>query len=98
MASPSGTDPRTALLARRVWLPRWLYEALPLLYLALGGAALAAAVIVEDPAWVVPLALVLAVGTTHLGLWIATLRYRRRRRAADATRSATGLMSSWPAP
>lgn len=70
-----------ALLTRRVWLPRWLYELLPVLYLLLGAAALAAGLLVPGPAWIVPLAAVVALGLTHLGLWVATLRFRHRHRS-----------------
>lgn len=76
-----GQPRRQPLLSRRVWLPRWLYEVLPVLYLLLGAAALAAALLVAGPAWIVPLAAVAALGLTHLGLWVATLRFRHRRRA-----------------
>lgn len=75
-----GAGCRRPLLTRRVWLPRWLYELLPVLYLLLGAAALAAALLVPGPAWIVPLAGVTAVGLAHLGLWVATLRFRHRRR------------------
>lgn len=76
-----GADRLRRLLTRRVWLPRGLYEFLPALYLLLGAAALAASLLVTGPAWIVPLACVAAVGLTHVGLWIATLRFRYRRRA-----------------
>lgn len=74
-----GTTRRLPRLTRRVWLPRWLYELLPVIYLLLGSAALAAGLLVAGPAWIVPLAAVVAVGLGHLGLWVATLRYRHRR-------------------
>jgi hypothetical protein len=66
------------VLTRRVWLPRWLYAALPWIYLLLGAGSLASAVVVPDPGWALPLALLTGVALLHLGLWVATLRYRRR--------------------
>jgi hypothetical protein len=77
-----GAARRRPLLTRRVWLPRWLYEALPALYLLLGAAALAAGILVEGPAWILPLAAVGAIGLVHLGLWVATLRFRHRHRTS----------------
>ena len=66
-------------LTRRVWLPRWLYALLPSIYLLLGAGALGAATLATGPDWIVPLALLGGVGLAHLGLWVATIRYRRRR-------------------
>lgn len=95
-----GAVRRRLLLTRRVWLPRWLYELLPVLYLLLGSAALAAGVLVEGPAWIVPLAAVVALGLAHLGLWVATLRFRHRRRPRAGRRpvppAADGLEAGIP--
>ena len=42
------------LLTRRIWLPRWLYAAVPWLYLLLGSTALASAVLLPEPDWILP--------------------------------------------
>jgi hypothetical protein len=75
---PSRDDSIIRLLTRRVWLPRWLYAAVPWLYLVLGATSLLSALAAPDPAWVVPLAGLAGLALLHLGLWVATVRYRRR--------------------
>jgi hypothetical protein len=69
------------LLTRRVWLPRWLYALVPWLYLLLGSAALASAVLLPEPDWILPFAALAGLALLHAGLWVATVRYRQRRRA-----------------
>jgi hypothetical protein len=83
----------TDLLTRRVWLPRWLYASVPWLYLVLGGTALASALAVPEPGWIVPLAAVAGLALLHLGLWVATVRHRRRLRNQGA-----GPLKDAPAP
>jgi hypothetical protein len=75
---PSPHQSVISLLTRRVWLPRWLYAAVPWLYLVLGATSLISALAAPEPAWVVPLAGLAGLVLLHLGLWIATVRYRRR--------------------
>jgi hypothetical protein len=77
------------LLTRRVWLPRWLYAAVPWLYLLLGSASLASAVLLPDPDWILPFAGLADLALLHAGLWVATVRYqqRRRRPAPEPARS-----------
>jgi len=91
---PTPAKHRPANLLRRIrdfllqkfWLPRVVYEALPYLYLALGLAAVAAAIYVPDWAWILPYAILLGLTCLHAGLAIVTLRYRyRRERGARQT-------------
>lgn len=74
------------LLLRRVWLPRALYEALPILYICAGTIALAAALYHPGWAWIVPWAIVFGLAAMHFGIYLLALRHkiRRPRRAADS--------------
>jgi len=65
------------LLARKIWLPKILYEALPYFYVAAGFAAFFATIYISDWFWVLPHYLLFSIACVHLGLLI----YRRRRRA-----------------
>jgi len=66
------------LLARKLWLPRVLYEALPYLYLLLSIAALASAMHLRGWAWIVPYMIMLGLICLHVSAAIITLRYRHR--------------------
>ena len=71
------------LLARRIWLPRMLYEALPYIYIFSGLVALVSALYLPGRTWIVPWGIILGLASIHLGLRIAALRHRLRRRSAD---------------
>lgn len=62
-----------------MWLPYRLYEALPRIYLAVGGVALAAALYVGFNSRSVLLYLLVALGCGVYGASIMWLRYRYRR-------------------
>ncbi len=66
------------ILLRRLWLPRFVYEALPYLYIACGLVALVSATYVPDWTWIVPWAILIGLICLHAGLALATLRYRLR--------------------
>lgn len=68
------------LLLRRVWLPRAIYEALPVIYICAGTIALAAALYHPGWAWIVPWAIVFGLATMHFGIYIIALRHKIRRR------------------
>jgi hypothetical protein len=67
------------LLLKRIWLPHGLYEALPVIYIACGLIALAAALFLPDRAWFIPWAIIFSFAAIHLGLGVADLRHRFRR-------------------
>lgn len=69
-----------AFLLRRIWLPRWLYEALPWLYLAGGAGALWGGLFGSDGAWYYPYAALAGLAAIHGGLWVSVARHRWRRR------------------
>ena len=68
------------LLLKRIWLPRGLYEALPAIYIGSGLVALAAALFLPGRTWIVPWAIVFGFAVLHLGLGIAALRHKFRRK------------------
>lgn len=74
-------------LTRRVWLPRYLYAAIPWVYGSLGGVALVSGLFLPDPAWIVPYLLLLSTAGIHAGIWALILRrrfrYRRLRTARE---------------
>jgi VIT1/CCC1 family predicted Fe2+/Mn2+ transporter len=67
------------LLLKRIWLPHGLYEALPVIYIASGLIALAAALFLPDRAWFIPWSIIFSFAAIHLGLGVAALRHRFRR-------------------
>jgi len=68
------------LLLKRIWLPHGLYEALPAIYIGSGLVALAAALFLPGWTWIVPWAFVFGFAALHLGLGIAALRHKFRRK------------------
>jgi hypothetical protein len=79
------TDPQQAvsragrLLARKIWLPRFLYAILPWFYVGSGLLALLATVYISDWYWILPHYLLFSAGCLHLG--VAVRRRRRRARS-----------------
>ena len=69
-----------ALVLRKIWLPKLLYDALPWFYLAAGFAAFAATVYINQWFWVLPHYVLFSGVCIHLGLLV----WRRRRRRDDA--------------
>jgi hypothetical protein len=64
-------------VARKIWLPKLLYDALPYFYLASGIAAFFTTLYISDWFWVLPHYLLFSVACVHLGIFV----YRRRHRA-----------------
>ncbi|MDJ0813737.1 MAG: hypothetical protein QNJ23_08410 [Woeseiaceae bacterium] len=62
-------------MARKIWLPKAAYDALPLFYIIAGLCALLATFYISGWAWLLPHYLLFAVACLHLGFLI----YRRRR-------------------
>jgi Flp pilus assembly protein TadB len=67
------------LMARKIWLPKALYVALPYFYLVAGVCALLATIYISAWVWLLPHYLLFAVACLHLGLTV----YRRRRRSKN---------------
>lgn len=60
--------------ARKIWLPKLIYDALPYFYLASGLAAFFATLYVTDWFWILPHYLLFSFVCFHLGVIV----YRRR--------------------
>ena len=67
------------LLLKRIWLPRIVYEILPLIYICSGLVALIAALYLPGWTWILPWAFVFGFAALHLGIGIAALRHKFRR-------------------
>jgi len=65
------------LMARPIWLPRFLYAALPFFYIVAGAAALVATLYISDWFWILPHYLLFSTACLHMGILI--FRKRRRR-------------------
>lgn len=65
---------------RRIWLPRYVYEAIPWLYLGAGSASLIGALYLPGWTWTLPYLLLFGLACLHAGAAIANLRRRYRRR------------------
>jgi fatty acid desaturase len=63
------------MMARKIWLPKLIYSALPFFYVIAGVGALAATLYINGWAWVLPHYLLFAVACLHMGVLV----YRRRR-------------------
>lgn len=66
------------LLSRKIWLPKLLYDGLPIFYVAAGCGAFLATIYISDWFWVLPHYLLFSVACVHLGILV----YRRRRIAS----------------
>ncbi len=64
-----------SLLARKIWLPKLVYDALPYFYVTAGFAALFSTLYINHWLWVVPHYLLFSAACVHLG-WSV---YRKRR-------------------
>ena len=71
------------ILLRRLWLPKFVYEALPYIYIACGIVALGSAVHIRDWTWILPWAVLVGLICLHAGLALAALRYRIRQGRQD---------------
>jgi hypothetical protein len=71
-----------SFLTRRVWLPKFLYEALPYFYVTAGITAFLATLYVSEWFWVLPHYALFSIACIHFGLYI--FKRRRNSRADDA--------------
>lgn len=68
-------------VARKIWLPKMLYDALPYFYLISGFVAFLATLYISEWFWVLPHYLLFSAACVHLG--IAVYRRRTARDGAD---------------
>ena len=66
------------VLSRKIWLPKVLYDLLPVFYIVSGIAALLATLYISDWFWVLPHYLLFSAACLHLGGMIIRRRHRRR--------------------
>ncbi len=66
------------LLLRRIWLPRWLYAAVPAIYLGSGTGALLGGLYLPDPSWMLPYVALFGFACLHAGITLIAMRRRRR--------------------
>ena len=62
------------LLARRIWLPKLLYKALPWFYVSSGLAAFLATLYINQWFWILPHYVLFSIACGHLGLYVFRLR------------------------
>ena len=63
-------------LSRKIWLPKLIYNALPLFYVLAGVAAFLATVYISAWFWILPHYVLFSAACVHLGILV----YRRRHR------------------
>ncbi len=68
------------LLSRKVWLPKFVYSALPYFYLLTGAFALLATLYISNWLWILPHYLLFSAACLHMGVLI----FRRRHQDWDA--------------
>ncbi len=84
---PSLTDTQAvtrntgSIVSRKVWIPKFFYDALPYFYLAAGFAAFFATLYISEWFWVLPHYLLFSAACLHLGILV--LRRRRRSRMEE---------------
>jgi len=67
------------VVAKKIWLPKALYDALPYFYLVSGVAAFFATLYISAWFWVLPHYLLFSAGCVHLGIVV----FRRRNRQSS---------------
>ena len=71
------------LVARKIWLPKLFYDALPYFYLTSGFAAFFATLYISEWFWVLPHYLLFSAACIHLGLVVCHRRRVRNQRSDD---------------
>ena len=71
------------VVTRKIWLPKFLYNALPYFYLASGIAAFLATLYISEWFWVLPHYLLFSAACVHLGIVIYRRRNARRNRPSQ---------------
>ncbi|MDJ0750391.1 MAG: hypothetical protein QNJ11_12970 [Woeseiaceae bacterium] len=67
------------IVTRKIWLPKLMYDALPVFYLVSGIAAFLTTLYISEWFWVLPHYILFSAACLHLGIAV----YRRRRRSHD---------------
>jgi hypothetical protein len=82
------------LAARKIWLPKLLYDCLPYFYLASGISAFFATLYISAWFWVLPHYMLFSIACLHLAFHI----FRRRRRNAPGNQSSVdpGSQARYP--
>lgn len=75
------------LVARKIWLPKLVYNALPLFYIGSGIAAFFATLYISGWFWVLPHYLLFSVVCVHLGIIVHRRRARSRKALTDISES-----------
>lgn len=70
--------PTPPFLARKVWLPKVFYDAVPYFYLLAGAVAFFTTLYISEWFWVLPHYLLFSVACFHFGVFVL----RRRRQAS----------------
>ena len=65
-------------MARKIWLPKMVYDALPYFYLFAGIGALLTTFYISGWAWLLPHYLLFAIACLHLGVLVHRRRHRRK--------------------
>jgi hypothetical protein len=68
-----------SLLARKIWLPKILYAALPYFYLLAGIVAIVATMYIGHWTWILPHYLIFSAACLHMGILIHRRRKSYRR-------------------
>ena len=66
-------------LNRKIWLPKFYYDALPWFYLFAGVAALLATLYIKAWFWILPHSLLFSAACIHFSVYV----FRRRRRGNE---------------
>ena len=70
-------------ITRKIWLPKFFYDALPYFYVASGAAAFFATIYINEWFWVLPHYLLFSAVCLHLGFIVYRRRHRKKRIEAD---------------
>jgi hypothetical protein len=70
--------PGKSLAVQKIWVPKFIYDALPWFYVASGIASFLATLYINEWFWVLPHYALFSVACVHLGLVV----FRRRHKAA----------------
>ncbi len=65
------------VMSRKIWLPKFVYNALPFFYILAGAGALVATIYISGWVWLLPHYLLFSVACLHMGILV----YRRRNRS-----------------